>query len=208
MKALMEKIHRRYLIEGLDIGKTVENDAIRAHRYSSAIRVTELLNAGKRGKKVDEFALYDLDRIQDPKMSKLIDQFAAMIPRTKNYKKLLAVAEGLMKTAKDTGQINPKIEKNVLRGVDVAPGGFKKVEINTPNLYGRAESDSFSVRDKKDTNNDPTIMTPKKGKDTAVKKFYKWISENESKWKSMSFEELRRALKKAGIEYHYYMGMD
>jgi hypothetical protein len=46
---------------GLQVGQTREIHGWRVHRYASALRITELANAGKRGKKVAEITLNDRD---------------------------------------------------------------------------------------------------------------------------------------------------
>ena len=48
-----------------NLGKANESSHIRWHIFATSIRVWDLTNAGKRGKKVDTFALWGLDYISD-----------------------------------------------------------------------------------------------------------------------------------------------
>jgi hypothetical protein len=192
----------------LNVGQTIENKVLRAHRYSGSIRVTDLANAGKRGKKVDGFVVYDVDYVKDPKVSKLIDQFVVKLPRAKSYKMALRMAEGIKAEAERLGSSYPKVETRTQKGVDVAPGGFKKIEVNGSHLYVRADNDSFSVRDKDDKYNEQTCIAPSKGKKTAVKKFYAWAVANEKKLAGMTFGDVTGAMRKNGIDYHYYCAVD
>ena len=165
----------------LAIAQTIENKAIRAHRYASSIRVTDLANAGKRGKSVDEFALYDLDYGLSPATKQAIESFAKKLHTIGSYKDALREAETIIRVAEKDAQFAiknnekayraPSIEKSRMKGVHVAPGGFKKIEVQTPFISLRADNDSFSVRDKKDTYNEQTCIAPVRAKATAVKKF-------------------------------------
>lgn len=52
------RVARRYLTAGsLPLGKTFQNDQVRVHRYSDSLRVTDLTDAGKRGKKCREMTV-------------------------------------------------------------------------------------------------------------------------------------------------------
>jgi hypothetical protein len=172
------------------------------------VRVTDLTNAGKRGKTVDEFSLYDLDFIKEPKVQRLVDRFLGTLKRTKSYAKALGMAKGIAAEADRLGKSYPKIETTTHRGVDVAGAGFKKIEVNGANVYVRADNSSFSVRDKKDRYNEQTCIAPVRAKKTAVKKFYAWAKKNESRLQTMTFGDVTDAMRKNGIDYHYYCAMD
>jgi len=195
--------------EGLAIGQTIETDRFRIHRFGGSIRVTDLANAGKRGKMVDEFALYDIDYVRDSKILRLIEQFAKVVHRAKSYKMALKMAEGIVSEADRLGVLgSPKIEKHQYKGVRVAAPGFKPIVINTPYISVNADSDHFSVRDNVDRNNEPTLIAPTRGKVTAIKKFHEWARKNRRKLERMTFSEVSGALRKAGIDTHYFCAMD
>jgi len=195
------------LEEALEKNKTFENENIRAHRGIRVLDIADLKNAGKRGKKVDTFALYDLDFVKDPEILKALNQFYKSVPVIGNYDKLLRLASNLVKSFKNKsveGRL-PGIQLQQKRGVDVSGPGFVKIKIDTPYLYGYAENDGFSVRDVKNPANGSAITYPLRAKKTAVKKFYKWVQMHRNDLGNMSFGALTKALKKAKINHrHFY----
>lgn len=214
LNAIMEARGYDVLNEGtIGIGDDFENELIRVHRFASSIRVTDLTNAGKRGKTVDYFALYNLDFVKDEKIRNLIDKFLVYLQRNANYAKVKAMADGIVQEGQrlyKTGRLKglgPKIEVMRAKGVDIAPGGFKEIKIDTPDLVGYAGSEGFRVMERNDPN-ETTIIAPSRGAKTAIKNFYKWVMANDREIRSMTFSDVLRSLKKEGIDYHQYCAMD
>jgi len=211
----VDTVSRDVLTE-VAIGQTTETANLRIHRYSSAIRVTDLTNAGKRGKKVDEFALYDIDSLRDPRMKDLVEMFAAMLSRgrIKTYKQALTAARGLVdeseRIAKASDQFLsvPKIETGQYKGVRVAPAGFKPIDFKNPNIALYADNERFRITDMRDKYNEPTLIAPLRGKVASVKKFYEWARNNMGKLNRMTFRDVMKEMKRAGIDYHYYCAVD
>lgn len=193
------------LEEGLAIGQTLETPVLRVHRYSGSISVTDLTNAGKRGKMVDDFTLYDLQWTEDPAVRGLVEKFASQLSTMKSYRSALVMAKGLVAAARRMGSSRPNIEEHKQKGVRVRPVGSPEITINTSYIYGYADGQQFTVRDKKDLANEPTIM--QRGKRSASQ-FYKWIRKNEKRVNSMDFRDIINALKKEKIDYHHYCAMD
>ena len=190
------------------VGQTVETPSLRIHRYASALKVTDLTNAGKRGKTVDEFALYNLDYVKNQDVQKLVEKFSAQLRTVKNYRSALVMAKGLVAAAERMVGSSfgiPGIETHQYKGVRVRPAGMKEIKIDTPYLTGYADGQRFSVQDKKDRGNEPTIMH--KGNRSASQ-FYKWLAKNEKKINAMDFRDLQMALQKAKINFHYFCAMD
>lgn len=203
------------LEEALAVGQTLVAGNNRIHRFGSSIRVTDLTNAGKRGKMVDEFALYDLDYVDDPSMKKDIAKFASMISGGVTYKKALALAKSVVDIANrvanksDKFLSTPKIEENKMKGVDVAPADMGKIIIDGQNVTFRADMvDGFSVRDKTDQN-EQTMMTPVYGaKKKSIKKAYAWAVANKDFIKKATFQQIRKEFKNNNIDSHYYLAVD
>lgn len=184
----------------LRIGETWENDKFRVHRYASSLVVTDLTNAGKRGKKVDEFALYGLDMKLLPQEG-IVDEIMMLVQRGDSWKRVLQAAE-------EAHALGAGLEVRSPRGVDVLPGGTKPLELKTPNLYITADPKTFMVRDLKDTNNEPTAIPPMSGGKTAAAKFYAWLKTNQDRVKSLDYRGILKAMSSAGIGYHDYLAMD
>ena len=202
---LGEVLDSMVLEEGLAIGQTIETPVLRVHRYSGSISVTDLTNAGKRGKMVDDFTLYDLDWIEDPSVKGIVEKFASQLGTMKSYRSALVMAKGLVAAARRMGSSRPNIEEHKQKGVRVRPVGSPEIVINTSYIVGYADGQRFSVKDKGDPMNEPTIM--QRGKQSASQ-FYKWIRKNDKRVNSMNFSDIRNALNKEKIDYHYYCAMD
>lgn len=184
----------------LRIGETWENDKFRVHRYASSLVVTDLTNAGKKGKKVDEFALYGLDMKLLPQEG-IVDEIMMLVQRGDGWARVL-------KAAQEAAALGAGLDIRTPRGVDVLPGGTKPVELKTPSLYITADPKSFTVKDLKDMNNEPTLIPPMSAGKTAASKFYAWIKDNQDKVKTLDFRGIQKAMSSAGIGYHYFLAMD
>ena len=197
---------KKYADSGLT-GKTFEGPYLRFHAYSHSYQVEELVNAGKRGKVVDGFTLYDTDMIRDEEIQTAVAQFGFRLKNMK-YDAALAMAQELANRAAEQGWSYPKLHLTTKRGVDVMPAGVKTIRIQTPFVDIEADMESFSVRDRADQNNLPTCIPATAGKKTFVPMFYRWIQENEDKIRRLAYYEILELLRGAGIKYHSYCAMD
>lgn len=199
---------------GFWIGDTVEKNGLRMHRYASALRVMDLANAGKRGKVVDEFALYNLDYSFDVRVAGVIEDALIKIAEARTYSAALKIAQDAVDEAKALRiGLVPSIEINRLRGVDVeAPAGGTgaKIVIKAPEFELEASPVTFSVRQKAKgyedtTNHIPPVHGAKK---TAIARFYVWVRANEKEIKGWGYHDLSRAMADADLDYHTYSTMD
>jgi hypothetical protein len=211
MAAVVAQAERGHIsrLAGVPVGDTLERGPLRLHRYESALRVTDLTNAGKRGKPCPEFALYNLDFPVGVPTAEAVDAALKAIAKAGTYAKAVAIAREAAAAAKATGE-RVDIEENTLRGVDVEPaagasGG--KVVIKTPTFELEASGTGFSVSDARmDGEN---IIPPVGGaKKTAIKAFYAWVQAHRAEIAKMDYRALRSALTKAGLEFHQYSTMD
>lgn len=207
--------HRRSLLAaiskvalGLGVGNKYEDERsmLRLQRGMSTIRVTDLTNAGKRGKKVDEFAVWDLDYATD---KAAVDRLASQLARVRSYSEAKSLAEAWVEYYSDIGKsARPKIEYSKERGVDVTPAGFKPVKILGKEVEVEADYTSFTVRDVADKYNLSTCIPAIKGGKKDIKVFYRWVSDNEAKIKNMKFGDVVKAMMQQGIKFHQYCAMD
>ena len=63
------------------------------------------------------------------------------------------------------------------------------------------------IRDR-DRCNLPVCIPAIKGGKSDIKVFYRWVSDNESRIKNMTYSEVLRGMGDAGIRYHSYYSMD
>ena len=197
------KVVKRLVSEGheVQVGKGVETSNLRIHRYASSLSVIDLTNAGKRGKTVDRFSVDCSPMVADEDPRKVgISDLASDISsgKIKTYDEALRRAKSF----------SSEVFEQKIRGVDVAPPGSKPIEVNTDNLYVKIDHTSFTVRDKRDQNNDPTLIPPMRGARTAVKKFRAWADKNIALLNTMTFAELNKEMDREGIDSHYYCAMD
>jgi len=200
---------------GVGIGDTEEHDGLRFHRYASALMVTDLANAGKRGKTVPEFSLYNLDYTFGDKSADELENALESIAKAKTYAQALQIAKKAVAFVHADGSrygSSLNIEERPLRGVDVDPpegASGAKIAIDTPHFSLSVDARGFSASDKDDQNNLPCIITPVRGaKQTAVKAFRTWVEANRDKLQDMTFNKFTAALNDAGVNYHYYCRMD
>ena len=191
-----------------DMGTTNESDKLRWHVYNSAVRVWDLTFAGKRGKRVSRFALYDIDMVGDETFQKAADIWIRGLKKN-NYAQALKAAQDLVSLSQEAeGWGTAKLEVGEDKGVDVAPPGFKPFKANWKNVTVEATYDSFVIRDKGDRNNLPTCIPTSKGGKQSIKVFYRWVQDNERKIKSMTYYQILNSMGEAGIRYHDYCAMD
>lgn len=171
----------------------LEGNIYRLKRLNSSISVEDITDAGKRGKTCTKYSFYTLCDDQRglngiwgqlPKFSVLnsLDQVSALL----------------------TAGTYVLLEKTEYKAVDVKPYGFRKVLKEDDNVEVIADFDHFRVSNKRDTMNEPRIIS--RGKKTSIKKFYKLAESGELD--GLDFSEIARKLQQSGIDYHRYCAMD
>lgn len=214
-------------IHALSVGKTFESDKWRVHRYRDALSIVHLENAGKRGKTCQAMSL-SFRLVQG---EALLDSVALDIMQQAKKNVTLAAMEktiqGYLEDFKGVGTAGSGFGYDVYtrKGVDVVPAGFGPMEITTKNIQLTVKVDGFSVRDmseamerevddglggtKKvvDYPNMPTCIPSSAGK-KGLASFFRWVKDNESKLKTMKYQQVVDAIKDLGIPYHTYCAMD
>ena len=185
-----------------DLGKTQQNKSIRWHVYRGSLQITEIVNAGKRGKVCRKMTAYDLDMVHNPITLNRLNHWADGLHRS-DYDDALSEVAAI-------AQQDPrvKIDEQLVKAITVAPVGMGKIEFDTPHFVLRAEPREFYVRDKKDANNEPCIMEPVSGGTRDAMAFYKFVAENRMLLETISFSQLTDLLLKRGIRYHGWCAMD
>jgi len=204
---LIEKVASRSVHAFVSTGDTKEQGSIRIHRYRDSFMIWDLINAGKRGKKVSTLYVepksatsYSADN--GPMMEELAWAFEG-IKTFQGIQELLA---------KDFMALYPEIALTVSngteRGIDVMPGGFSPIRILGNLVEVEVGYKTFIIRDLKDKNNLPTCIPTSKGGTKDIPVFYRWVKDNEAKVKGMSFYEVLKAMESLGLKYHQYCAMD
>lgn len=185
-------------------GQTITVNAVRVWFGACTVRVTDLTNAGKRGKKCDEFAIFDLDMCRNPMVARLIGILCAQLKAGMDFAEARAFADDIM-TAVGNAHDYVKLTVHTKRGVDTKPADMADLVVEGPGV--RIEVDYREIRAacKSDRANAPRLFV---AKPAAVAIARQWIAANVDAIKAMSFGDLQSALSVAGCQFHSYCGMD
>ena len=216
-RSMATRVARRYkeALAGIGVGRTVEMGNVRVHRYRDHFRVTDLTNAGKRGKKVDE-ATVSPSYAYKGDWDQWFDSTSQALVHYRTFDQVMAFFRDLL--ASYPGEI--EVNRSQARGVDVEPGGLTKITLKTrPNdngdymvieskptdwgvksvaIMGRPDGGSFTQ---------DTLYTPAGGKREVAKGaklFNIWLQENLSKVNGMSILELRKVWDNLKVKYDYH----
>lgn len=230
-KAIIERMVDRVASRAksaLSVGKTVESEKWRLHRYNDSIVITHLENAGKKGKTCQvmtlSFGFIEGNALRESvglEIMMLAKKNAGLPAMEKALKDLLEEYQG-------TGAMSTGFELSVRqeKGVRVVPAGFGPIEVKTKNIWLRVEMNDFSVRDmsearrlkekredgitqiRMDHPNEPTCIPSVSGSKAGLPVFYRWVKDNEAKLKSMTYSEVLRQISSLGIDHHTYCAMD
>ncbi len=187
----------------LGIGKTLETGKWRVHRYNDSLTITDLTNAGKRGKKVTNISLQLSSQVAGRWSISEATQDEILL-----HAKRDATLDRMLQAIKELKEVGFDSWVEEKRGVDVMPAGFSPIEVNGDKVYVQVGLKDFTVRDKQDQNNDPTCIPAMKGGLKAIPMFYRWVQDNESKIKSMTFSEVLKQMDTLDVPYHYYCAVD
>lgn len=200
MEKQASKVVSRFVkAEGLPLGKTYERGELRFHRYMGSFRITELTNAGKRGKKVRQMSVgKSMTNDNDP----WYDTFAKILPKIDTYNEL----KSLLNDAKET---YPEIwfQEQELRGIDVNPGGTSKINLTTnEGLKITAEPLEFMVVNSVEFTGpkgnkfmQDTSYWSRSKKDAAP--FYNWVKANLSEANKLDLKKFLKLCDDLNIKY-------
>jgi hypothetical protein len=180
----------------LDFGSQYENPWWRVVRMSNVFRVTELVNAGKRGKAVREIVLLSKShqhRATTDEASRELMQ-AAQQPD-------FAVME---QAAARAAMMPPGYEmsQRKLKGIEVTPFG-DKYEARGVDFAIRVEPRDFTARG---TDVNESCVTS--ANLTAARKAHAWLMSIREDIPRMTMRELNAGLSQRGIEVRHYCGVD
>lgn len=208
MEASKRVVARFIKAEGIPLGKTWETGTVRIHRYRGSFQITDLTNAGKRGKKVKQMSL-GLSKLNDE--DPWYDNMAKILAKVDSY-------DEVKRLIKDVQQDYPneiRMYENELRGIDVNPGGTTKLTLSHKTDGGSieitAEPNEFLVKsthmfEGKGENKKPfaqdTLYYSKKKESAAI--FYNWLKANLSEAGKMDITDLRKLWSDLGVKYDYH----
>jgi len=199
----------------IKMGETWEKGTLRIHRYRDVLKIWDLTNAGKRGKKV-ELTMVSLTHAYPHDEQAGIDGLVRLLTGYRNYGQAIGALRDLMADYPKSYDAST----SQIRGIDVRPSHLKKIRIKTkPNADGDfMEIDSngldwsiISTRmhegPKGNRFAQDTTYSPAGGKRDLRQGaliFHGWLSENESKVARMGIQDLLVILRKLGVKFDSY----
>ncbi len=208
MNLVAQRVADRYISAmGIGMGRTWEIDSVRVHRYRDHFKVTDLTNAGKRGKRVRVMTIaptYYYKGDHDEWMERM----GKAIPEYNSYDKIKGFIKDVLVDAPNEIQI----DESEVRGVDVNPGGTTKITLTTgTGLEITSEPMDFMVRSRvmmpgptgKPSFAQDTLYWPSnKKRDSPI--FYNWLKANMAQANRMTITDFRKLWDDLKIPYDYH----
>jgi hypothetical protein len=203
---IRKRIATRFVkAEGIPVGRSWEHGSVLTHRYRDHFRVTDLTNAGKRGKKVKTMA-FGLSTGSTSKQDAWLDEVGKALPNMSDYEQVKNYGRFLK-------QEDPYVymDESELRGIDVNPGGTTKIHLTTnKGLEITADPLEFLVKStvlmrtpKGDGSfKQDTLYSSVSRKDAAP--FYNWLKANLSEANKMDIYAMIQTWKDLGVRYNYH----
>lgn len=212
----------------LSVGRGLESEKWRLHRFNDSVSLTHLENAGKRGKNCQLMSV-SFDYIDDESVRDSVSMELVLLAK-KNVS--LDAMEKAIKDLTEKHESAGSFGKGLIlsirqeKGVRITPAGFGPLHIRTKNIELTVKLDDFHIRDlsearrvkekredgitkiRMDYPNEPTCIPSVRGSKKGLPAFYRWVKDNESKLQSMTYGEVLTQLNSMGIDHHTYCAMD
>jgi hypothetical protein len=195
-------------IVALEVGKSTFTEHLKLHHFHGSLQITEMQNAGKRGKKVRELTLIP-KTLNDELSDKIVKQAVSSISHM-SYDEAKKHLEDILSRSGHENLF--KLREQTRRGIDVEPAG------TTIDLEKKFPDDTIvsihaSPRDFRVTNSvvihaegkaadgyrQDTNYWPR-GRQGGIA-FYGWLKDNMSKASNMTILELEALWEHLGIQY-------
>lgn len=196
---------------GIPLGKTFNFDSVRIHRYRDHFKVTDITNAGKRGKKCRAMTIGVVGYYYKGDPEAWMENMSKVLVDYKSYDKVKNLVKDLQEQFPHEIELNEYEE----RGVDVEPTG-DKITIKSKGTDGsvlevEAKSTEFRVLSKAPLTHSKTgdaigfQDTNYYSRDKAgAGSFYVWLQTNLSKVNSMTIGDLRSLWNDMDVKYDYH----
>ncbi len=204
-------------VVALDIGQGVFGDHLKIHHFSGSLKITDMDNAGKRGKKVRILSVLpagshsaDDRQTSEELLKPLVDHILHM-----TYDQAKKAIEGINKENSDLNEDPFNISEHEVRGIDVEPKGtviqLQKKFPNGTIVSIKASPHDFQVSNSVVIKGDPENPRPadghrddmgywSRGRESGIV-FYGWLKDNVSKAANMTMEELKKVWHELGVKF-------
>lgn len=182
---------------GWKVGQTEQEiNGWRVYRGELSMHLTQLANAGKRGKKVPVLTLW-------ASVDGAIDTIAcAVLVLIQESPDVATLSARLSEMAAVSGVGFESYEE---RGIDISPSEPSELVIRGDGVEVIASMTEFSVVDLRDTDNQTTLMQRSK---VMARRFYAWAQQHTALLSSGSFSAVWNEMRAAGIAAHCFCAVD
>lgn len=188
---------RKRAVSEIRVGSTVEQGSIRIHRYSDWTSVTDLTNAGKRGKTVEVIGF----RLNRYFADAYYNLFAGPLQACENMAQVHILANTYALTDPDEPR-SDFVTYSEQRGVDVVPSLKQVIKLQTTNFTLSASPLDFTVRD---SSRQGQVLHPlQSSKKRSALTFYAWLQENLARVQDMTVTQIAQELLRKKIQYDSY----
>lgn len=197
------RIVSRFIIAELGIGRTFYTGSLKLHRFRESLQITDLSNAGLRGKTVPEMHI-GVGYKGREEADAILAEVAEIAVHQDNYAQVKAAIADWLEQNPDEIQIT----ETALRGVDVEPAGTRiSLKTNT-GLRIEAEPSDFRIlhsqpmvhpKTGEPIGNQDTNYYSTRKQDATV--FYRWLKLNLSRANRMTMDEFRNLWDSLHIGY-------
>lgn len=181
------------------IGETYNAGTVRIHRYANCFFVTDLTNAGKRGKNCRELSIQPG---YGPNRPKSLDGYAKAFADMTSFDEVIRFVKDILVDYPN----GLTLTESEIKGIRVLPtatatpilveGPYVKVEVTPLDATVSCLVDTINL-----PRGYPTSLTAKAA-------FYKWVQANQERAKTMRFREMMSEMITLGISFHDYCAMD
>jgi hypothetical protein len=189
----------------LGVGHGVFTNRLKLHRFSDSLRVTDLTNAGKRGKKVREMTV-EAGTLDSARTDEILRRAAEHI---------LDMDYDQAKAALTAPSKKLQVHERELRGIDVEPSAttFRLSKTFPDGTILSIESSPYAFQVRNSTVisapgkaahglRQDTSYWPRRKKDGQI--FYDWLKTHLHAGGHMTMSELRHLWDELGVQYDYH----
>jgi len=202
---LVRRVAARFVcVASLDVGRGVFTEHLKIHRFHGSVRITEMANAGKRGKRVRELTV--LAGNMSDQMEDILLKNAVEVILHATYDQAKSALEKLQAEGAAF-----KLSERVLRGVDVEPMGttlnLSKDFPDGSTVRITSSPHDFAVKntviiprgDGRPGFPQDTLYSPMGKKDAIL--FYGWLKDNLAAAGRMTLADLRKVWDTLGVRW-------
>ncbi len=191
------------------MGETVDSGKVRIHRYRDSTHITDLTNAGKRGKKCQLLVITPPHRADYEGEEDFGNLLAGFLGNVDSMNAVEVALDAFMEKHPEDAEGMGVRKSEDLRGVDVMPAGFAPIRVRGKFVDVRVEGKDFQVSSVLDENiNGTTCIPGMKGGAKTIPAFYRWVKDNQAGILSMTFADMLAVMHTLGVQYHQYCSID